>query len=382
MPGVLEGLTVIEFAGIGPGPFACMMLADHGAKVIRIERPGVKGRVGDGGNRDILNRNRTRLALDLKDPAAIAQIRELVRTADAVIEGFRPGVMERLGLGPAVCHALNPRLVYGRMTGWGQHGPLKDRAGHDINYIAMSGALHAIGPARGPPVPPLNLVGDYGGGALYLAMGVLAALLEARGSGKGQVVDAAMVDGAGSLMAMHFGLRQSGLWRNERGANAIDGGAPYYCSYATRAGGYMACGAIEKRFYLEMLERLALAGADLPEQNDRARWPELHDRLAAVFKTKTRDEWEAVFEGSDACVSPVLDMDECATHPLARARGHFVTQDGVAGPAPAPRFSRTPGAVRHPPVEAVAGTREALLEWGIAPGEIDALAEADAMAAG
>ena len=381
--GPLAGIRIVEMSGIGPAPFCGMLLADMGAQVIRIDRvaPADLG-FAVAPRFDLPNRGKSAAALDLKTPQAVAVVKRLATGADALIEGFRPGVMERLGLGPEVCHALNPRLVYGRMTGWGQHGPLKDRAGHDINYIAMSGALHAIGPARGPPVPPLNLVGDYGGGALYLAMGVLAALLEARGSGKGQVVDAAMVDGAGSLMAMHFGLRQSGLWRNERGANAIDGGAPYYCSYETRDGGYMACGAIEKRFYLEMLERLALAGADLPEQNDRARWPELHDRLAAVFKTKTRDEWEAVFEGSDACVSPVLDMDECATHPLARARRQFVTQDGVAGPAPAPRFSRTPGAVRHPPVEAVAGTREALLEWGIAPGEIDALAGADAMAAG
>ena len=364
--GPLAGIKIVEMSGIGPAPFCGMLLADLGADVIRIDRP-VAADLGLGVplRYDLLNRGKRAAALDLKTPAGAATALRLVARADALIEGFRPGVMERLGLGPAACHAVNPRLVYGRMTGWGQTGPLKDRAGHDINYIAMAGALDAIGAAGGAPVPPLNLVGDFGGGALYLAMGVLAALLEARVSGTGQVVDAAMVDGVASLMAMQSGLRQAGLWRNERGANAIDGGAPYYRTYRTRDGRYVAAGAIEARFYAAMLAGLGLAGADLPAQNDSARWPELHARLAAAFAARTRDEWEAVFAGSDACVSPVLDMEESMAHPLALARANVTVLDGVAGPAPAPKFSRTPGRVRHPPRDPVADAREALLAWGL-----------------
>ena len=375
--GPLKGVRIVEMSGIGPAPFCGMLLADLGADIIRIDRLAASDLGFNVDPRfDLLNRGKRAAALDIKTPEGAAAVKKLITGADALIEGFRPGVMERLGLGPDVCAALNPRLVYGRMTGFGQTGPMKDLAGHDINFIAMTGALHAIGPKDGPPVPPLNLIGDFGGGALYLAMGILAALLEARGSGQGQVVDAAMVDGVGSLMAMHFGLRQAGLWRNVRGANAIDGGAPFYTVYATRDGKFMAVGAIEKRFYAELLRRLGLAGADLPHQHDSVRRGELRARLAAVFETKTRAEWSELFADGDACVTPVLDMDECITHPLAQARQNFVTRDGVTGPAPAPKFSRTPGEVRGGAREPKADTRGALMAWGFAAQEIDALAAA------
>ena len=379
--GPLAGLRIVEMSGIGPAPFCGMLLADMGADVLRIDRLAAADLGFNVAPRyDLLNRGKRAVALDVKSPAGIAAVKELVAKADVLIEGFRPGVMERLGLGPDVCHALNPRLVFGRMTGFGQSGPMKDLAGHDINYISMSGALHAIGHKDGPPLPPLNLVGDFGGGSLYLAMGVLAAVLEARQSGKGQVVDAAMVDGAASLMAMVTGLRQAGMWHNERGANPVDGGAPYYTCYATSDGKYMAVGAIEKRFYTEMLQKLGLEGEDLPRQNDRAHWPVLRARLAAVFAGRTRAEWEAVFASSDACVTPVLDIDECTTHPLAVARGNFVRVDGVLGPAPAPKFSRTPGSVRCPTQEPRGDTRGALAAWGMSEAEIDTLAAAGVIA--
>ena len=377
--GPLSGMRVVEMAGIGPAPFCGMLLADLGADVIRVDRLTAADIGFQINSRfDFPNRSKRAIAVDLKLAGGVALVKELVTSADALIEGFRPGVMERLGLGPEVCHAVNPRLVFGRMTGWGQEGPLRDRAGHDINYIALTGTLSAIGPRDGAPVVPLNLVGDFGGGALYLALGLLAAAHEARNSGKGQVVDAAMVDGAASLMTMHFGYLQAGFWRNARGENAVDGGSPYYTTYATRDGKYMAVGAVEKRFYGELLERLGLVGTDLPNQNDRERWVELRARLAEVFASKTREEWTRIFEGSDACVSPVLDMEECVSDPHIIARGTFVRRDGAVEPGPAPRFSRTPAEISGPPLDPRADTRGALAAWGISE---DRIAELVAMGA-
>ena len=347
MAGVLDGITVIEFAGIGPAPFAAMMLADHGARVIRIERPGVAGRFGDGGNRDILNRSRERIALDLKDPASIAQIRELVRSADAIVEGFRPGVMERLGIGPAVLLADNPKLVFGRMTGWGQDGPKAPLAGHDINYIALSGALHSYGRAGEKPTPPVNAVGDFGGGGMMLAFGVVAAILSARTTGTGQVVDCAMVDGAAILSAMTYSFLGNGMWNDERGTNMLDTGAHFYDTYETSDGKWVSIGSIEPQFYALLLERAGLK--DDPgflAQQDRANWPVLKDRLTALFLTRTRDEWCALMEDSDICFAPVLSLREAPSHPHNVARGTFVEDGGMVQPAPAPRFSATPA----PPV--------------------------------
>jgi alpha-methylacyl-CoA racemase len=374
-------MRIVEMAGIGPTPFCGMLLADLGAEVIRIDRLTAADLGFDIDSRfDFTNRSKRAIAVDLKSPGGVALVKELIASADALIEGFRPGVMERLGLGPDVCHAFNPRLVFGRMTGWGQEGPLRDRAGHDINYISLTGTLSAIGPRDGAPVVPLNLVGDFGGGALYLALGLLAALHEAKASGKGQVVDAAMVDGAASLMTLHFGYLQAGFWRNARGENAVDGGSPYYTTYPTQDGKYMAVGAVEKRFYDMLLQRLGLAGADLPDQNDRTRWDELRARLAQVFASKTREEWTRVFEGSDACVSPVLDMEECISDPHIAARGTFVRRDGAIEPGPAPRFSRTPTEISGPPVDPRADTRGALAAWGLSEGRIGELAAAGVIA--
>ena len=347
MRGVLEGLTVIEFAGIGPGPFAGMMLADHGAKVIRIERPkasgGVTGRVGDGGNRDILNRNRTRLALDLKDAAAIAQIRELVRTADAVIEGFRPGVMERLGLGPEVLLADNPKLVFGRMTGWGQDGPMAPLAGHDINYIALSGALHSYGRAGEKPSFPVNAVGDFGGGGMMMAFGVLAAVLNARTTGQGQVVDCAMVDGAAILSAMTYSFLGNGMWKDERGVNLLDSGAHFYDTYETSDGKWISIGSIEPQFYALLLDKAGLKDDHtFVAQMDPSGWPALKDKLTTLFLTKTRDEWCEAMDGTDICFAPVLSLTEAPQHPHNVARATFVEDEGMVMPAPAPRFSATP----------------------------------------
>ena len=379
--GPLNGIRIVEMAGIGPAPFCGMLLADLGAEVIRIDRLAAADLGFEIDRRfDFLNRSKRAVAIDLKAPDGIATVRQLVAQADALIEGFRPGVMERLGLGPDELTEANPRLVYGRMTGWGQDGPMRNLAGHDINFIAMMGVLNAIGQKDGPPAVPLNLIADFGGGGLYLAMGVLAGLLEARVSGQGQVVDAAMVDGVASLATMHFGFRQAGLWENARGSNSLDGGAPYYTTYRTSDGRFMAVGAIEKRFYSELLERLGLGHADLPEQHDRARWSELKDRLAAVFSTRTRDEWAALFADCDACVTPVLDMDECMTHPLAVARGIFEPGSGATGPAPAPRFSRTPERIRSAPVDPRSDTREALLHWGLSERRIGELAAAGVIA--
>lgn len=343
MAGVLDGLTVIEFAGIGPGPFACMMLADHGARVIRIERPGHAGRFGDAGNRDVLNRNRERVEFDLKDPAAIAAIRDLLRSADVLIEGFRPGVMERLGLGPEVVLSDNPRLVYGRMTGWGQDGPMAPLAGHDINYIALSGALHTYGPAGGKPAFPVNAVGDFGGGGMMMAFGVMAAVFHAQRSGEGQVIDCAMVDGAAILSAMTWSFYGNRQWRDERGVNLLDGGTHFYDTYETADGKWIALGAIEPQFYALLLERTGLA--DDPEfarQMDTAAWGPLKARMTALIRTRSRDDWAALLDGCDACFAPVLSLAEAPQHPHNAARGTFVSDQGMVMPAPAPRFSATP----------------------------------------
>ena len=374
--GPLAGVRIVEMSNIGPAPFCGMLLADMGAEVLRVSRLATDDLGFEIEPRfDLLNRNKRAIAIDLKSPDGVETVRQLVNSADMLLEGFRPGVMERLGLGPDVFAQTNPRLVYGRMTGWGQTGQMAHLAGHDINYIAMSGALAAIGPEDGAPVPPLNLVGDFGGGALYLAMGMLAALVEARQSGKGQVIDAAMVDGVASLMAMHIGFRQAGIWENRRGANSVDGGSPYYSTYLTSDGKYMAVGAVERRFYRLLLDKLELDPATLPGQNDTSRWPELRARIAERFATRTREEWSALFSDSDACVTPVLDMDECLTHPFAAERGLFETHGGVTAPVPAPRFSRTPTAIRNTTLDPKADTGDALHVWGLSEPAIAALRE-------
>jgi alpha-methylacyl-CoA racemase len=343
--GPLEGIRVIELAGIGPGPFCAMLLGDMGAEVIRIDRPGKPP-----GRQNLLNRNKKSITIDLKHPRGHALALSLIESAQILIEGFRPGVTERLGLGPAECHAANPRLVYGRMTGWGQTGPLAEAAGHDLNYIALTGALHAIGRKGHPPTPPLNLVGDFGGGALYLAFGLICALREAERSGQGQVVDAAMVDGAAHLMTAIYGLRAAGLWSGGRGENLLDSGAPYYEVYETKDGAYVALAAIEPQFFAELLTRLDLP-AELAEiQKDTSQWPRLRAAIAERIATKTRGEWCALMEGSEACFAPVLAMDEAPLHPHNKARGNFIEVGGIPQPAPAPRFGLTPaGPVAPPP---------------------------------
>ncbi len=365
--GPLTGLRVIEMVGIGPCPFAAMMLADMGAEVIRIDRkpdPSAPTPYPTLGTKyDVMARGRRSLALDLKQPRARQLVLDLAAQADALVEGFRPGVMERLGLGPDACMARNPRLVYGRVTGWGQAGPLAQAAGHDLNYVALSGMLHALGDADRPPTPPLNLVGDFGGGGMMLAFGVVCAMLEARTSGRGQVVDAAMTDGAALLGAMMYGLRAHDSWSAARGANFIDGGAPFYTTYACADGKFIAVGAIEPQFYARLL---ALTGASDPafaRQWDRDDWPALKARFAALFATRTRDAWCALLEGTDVCFAPVLDMDEAPRHPHNAARATFVDVDGVTQPAPAPRFSRTPG--QAGPVAAPGRDGAAILaDWG------------------
>jgi alpha-methylacyl-CoA racemase len=348
MAGVLEGVTVIELAGIGPGPFCGMMLADHGARVIRVERPGGAGRFGDGGNRDILNRSRERIELDLKDPAAIAQLKELARSADALIEGYRPGVLERLGLGPDVLLSVNPKLVIGRMTGWGQDGPMAPLAGHDINYIALSGALHTYGRKGQKPTFPVNAVGDFGGGGMMLAFGVVAAILHARGGGAGQVVDCAMVDGAAILSAMTYSFFGNGIWKDERGVNMLDSGTHFYDTYETSDGKWISLGSIEPQFYALLMETTGnTADPDFAQQMNPAVWPDLKERFTALFLTKTRDEWCSIMDGTDICFAPVLSLTEAPKHPHNAARGTFVEDQGMIQPAPAPRFSATPA----PPVK-------------------------------
>src|SRR5437762_1283321 len=365
--GPLQGIRIVEFAGIGPGPFAAMLLSDMGADVLRIDRKG--GRTPS--KAEIYLRGRQTIAFDLKKPEAVEASLKLMEKADALIEGFRPGVMERLGLGPEICLKRNPHLVYGRITGWGQTGPLANAAGHDINYIALSGALHAIGNAGQKPVPPLNLVGDFGGGALYLAFGIVCGLLEAKRSGKGQVVDAAMTDGAASLMTMFYGMLASGFWRDERGRNMLDSGAHFYDAYETSDGKYVAIGSIEPQFYRELLEKTGITDPAFEAQMDRNAWPELKSRIAAVIKTKTRDEWDAIMLGSDVCYAPVLSLNEAPKHPHNAARKTFIEMDGVAQPAPAPRFNRTVAEVRHGPRPADNGA--SLSAWGFSAPEISAL---------
>lgn len=349
-------------AGIGPSPYACMLLADLGADVLRFERGDPDA--PETATWDLLNRSRPSVALDLKNPAARDLVLELCEQADVLIEGFRPGVTERLGLGPDEALRRNPRLVYGRMTGYGQDGPLSQRAGHDINYIAVSGALWSLGRAGERPVPPLNLVADFGGGALFLAFGVMAAVFSARNTGEGQVVDAAMVDGTASLMTMTHALMNLGMWREERGVNLLDTGAPFYEVYETSDALFVAVGAIEGKFYEELLRGLGLEAFELPGQFERDQWPTIKKRFAAIFRSKTRDEWSVIFADRDACVTPVLSPREAATHRYNTARGVF-TIDGVVQPNPAPRFSSTPGSIGEPPRQPGSGTRDGLRGWGI-----------------
>ncbi|TNC26538.1 CaiB/BaiF CoA transferase family protein [Amycolatopsis alkalitolerans] len=362
MAGPLAGLRVVELAGIGPAPHAAMVLADLGADVVRIERPQ-PGFDPTGSSPDFLLRNRRSVAADLKSEEGLAAAMRFVAKADVLLEGFRPGVTERLGIGPEQCHEVNPGLVYGRMTGWGQAGPLAQRAGHDINYISLTGALHAIGRAGERPVPPLNLVGDFGGGSMFLVAGVLAALWERNLSGQGQVVDAAMVDGASVLTQMMWAFRGAGGWSDERGTNLLDGGAPYYDTYTCADGRYLAVGCLEPQFYAAFLHGLGLDGENLPAQGDRAGWPVLRARFTAVIVSKPRDEWAKIFEGTDACVTPVLTFEEATEHPHLAARDTIITLDGVAQAAPAPRFSRTPAAKPASPPAPGADTETALDDW-------------------
>ena len=363
--GPLKGVKVVEFAGIGPGPFCGMLLSDLGADVVRIDRKG-PGRASPA---DITARGRRSIALDLKRPEAVETCLRLMDSAEIIFEGFRPGVMERLGLGPDVALKRNPKLVYGRMTGWGQTGPLAQAAGHDINYIAISGALHAIGTGD-KPVPPLNLVGDFGGGALYLAFGLLAALTHARATGQGQVVDTAMTDGAASLMSMFYGMKAMGVWNGERRANLLDGGAHFYDTYQCSDGKWIALGSIEPQFYALLLEKAGLTDPAFGAQMDRSAWPDLKAKLAAVIARKTRAEWTAIMEGTDICFGPVMDLDEAPLHPHNLARETFVTVSGVVQPAPAPRFSATPGQIQGPPPAIGADTDTALTDWGLSAGEL------------
>jgi len=373
MAGPLKGIRVVEMVGLGPCPFAAMMLADMGAEVIRVDRKAVPGAASSypfNGNRfEVMARGRRSLALDLKQPEATEAMLKLLEGADALIEGFRPGVMERLGLGPDLCFKHNPKLVYGRVTGWGQAGPLAKAAGHDLNYIAMSGLLHAIGPADRPPPPPLSLVGDFGGGGMLFAFGVACALLEARGSGKGQVIDAAMLDGSTLLGALNYGARAQGFWIDRREANFIDGGAHFYNAYECADGKYISVAAVEPQFYRLLLELSGISDPDFDHQNDREKWPQLKAKIAAVFKTKSRQAWCDLMEGSDVCFAPVLDMAEAPNHPHNRQRGLFIELDGVTQPAPAPRFSRTVPEVSAPPATPGQHSQAILKDWNV-PAEL------------
>ncbi|MGI8839699.1 MAG: CaiB/BaiF CoA transferase family protein [Caulobacteraceae bacterium] len=372
--GPLLGMKVLEFAGIGPGPFCGMLLSDLGADVVRIDRKGAASR----GPADVTARGRRSVALDLKSPVAVEACLKLMESADAVFEGFRPSVMERLGLGPDVALARNAKLVYGRMTGWGQTGPLAKAAGHDMNYIALSGALHAIG-TPGKPIPPLNLVGDFGGGALYLAFGLLAGVIHAHATGQGQVIDCAMTDGATSLMAMFYGFRAAGMWNSERRSNLLDGGAHFYDTYQCADGGWISIGSLEPQFYALLLEKAEISDPDFKSQMERRRWPELREKLAAVIARKSRDEWCDIMGASDVCFAPVLDMDEAPAHPHNVARSTFVEVEGVIQPAPAPRFSATPGAVAGPPPAIGEHNTHALEDWGFSSAEIEHLQNAGAL---
>jgi alpha-methylacyl-CoA racemase len=380
--GPLTGVRVLELAGIGPGPYAAMVLSDMGAEVVRIDRAASVPASPPGRPPvDVLNRGRRSVAVDLKVPEGVEAVLRLVASADALIEGFRPGVTERLGLGPDVCLERSPRLVYGRMTGWGQDGPYASAAGHDINYIALAGALAHIGRAGAPPTPPLNLVGDFGGGGLLLAFGIACGLFETSRSGQGQVVDAAMIDGAANLMAMFWGFRAMGIWSPERGTNLLDTGAHFYDVYECADGGFVSIGSIEPQFYAELLKRTGLDGdPELAGQMDRSTWPALKAKLAEVFRSRTRDEWCDEMEATDVCFAPVLSMDEAASHPHNVARGTFETRDGVVQPAPAPRFSRTAPELGRPPAFPGQHTDEVLADWGFAEDEVAALRAAGAVA--
>jgi alpha-methylacyl-CoA racemase len=358
--GPLSGLKIVEFAGIGPGPFCGMLLSDLGADVVRIDRIGARG----GAKTDVTSRGRRSVALDLKDPAAVETALRLMDQADAVFEGFRPGVMERLGLGPDLALQRNPKLVYGRMTGWGQFGPYAQAAGHDINYIAIVGALHAIG-GDDKPVPPLNLVGDFGGGALYLAFGLLAGVIHSRATGQGQVVDCAMTDGAASLMSMFYGMAASGVWADQRRSNLLDGAAHFYDTYECSCGRFIALGSIEPQFYALLLEKAGLDDPAFKAQMNRDEWPALKAKLATAIKTKSRDEWCAIMDATDVCFAPVLSLAEAPSHPHNVARQTFVEVDGVTQPAPAPRFSATPGAIQGPAPAIGAHTDDVLADWGV-----------------
>ena len=379
--GPLAGFRIIELAGIGPGPMGAMLLGDMGADVIRVDRatPAAMDRMTDP-RYAVHNRSRRSIAVDLQRAEGAALVLRLVERADGLIEPFRPGVAERLGVGPEPCLAANPRLVYGRITGWGQDGPLAKAAGHDINYIALTGLLHAIGHAGERPVPPLNLVGDYGGGGMLLAFGMVCGLLEAQRSGKGQVFDAAMMDGAALLFGSLFGMHAAGHWADQRGVNLLDSGAPFYDVYETSDGKFVAVGAIEPQFYALLLEKTGLAGEKLPHQMDRQAWPAMKQRLAAVFRIKTRDEWCGIMEGTDVCFAPVLSIGEAPAHPHARARGAYVDVGGVAQPAPAPRFDRTPAAPPSTAPTRGGHTEDVLAECGFDAGQIKALFEADVVA--
>jgi alpha-methylacyl-CoA racemase len=364
--GVLSGLRVVEMAGLGPAPFCAMMLADHGAEVIRIIRPGQSSVLAIDPRFDLLNRGRASVQLDLKQPQDRSHLQNLLAGADALIEGFRPGVMEKLGFGPEAVAALNPKLVYGRMTGWGQTGPLAQTAGHDLNYAALSGALAAIGPADRPPPPPLNLVADFGGGAMLLAFGLLAALLEAQRSGHGQVVDAAMVDGCAMLMTMMQGLRAAGAWSTTRNANLVDGGTPFYACYETSDGKYIAVASLEPQFYAALLARLGLTlDAGFARQYDRTTWPNMRARLADIFAAHTRDYWTGLFDGSDACVAPVLNIDEAPLAGHNHSRRNFTEIDGITQSAPAPKFSRSTASAPGPVQVDTVSIEDILIRWRV-----------------
>jgi alpha-methylacyl-CoA racemase len=368
--GPLSGVKIVEIAGIGPGPFAAMMLSDMGADVLRVDRAQQVGTDFSAPNKEVLNRGRRSIGVDLKQPEGVEAVMRLVDQADALIEGFRPGVAERLGIGPDACLARNPKLVFGRMTGWGQDGPYAQAAGHDINYIALGGALAHLGRAGGKPTPPINLVGDFGGGGMLLAFGVVCGVLEARASGTGQVIDAAMVDGSATLMTMMWGLRSIGFWEDALGTNVLDTGAPFYDTYETADGKFVSVGALEPQFYAELLARTGLGDDGLSAQMDKAGWPLMRERLTELFKTKTRDEWCEILEHSDACFAPVLPMGEAAEHPHLKDRRTIVEEYGVQQPAPAPRFSRTPGAIQGPPAWPGQHTDAALADWGFTADEL------------
>lgn len=365
--GPLKGMRILEMAGIGPGPFCAMMLSDMGAEVIRIDRLDQKG---SGHRANVLNRGRRSIALDLKNPAAVETVLRLVDQADALIEGFRPGVMERLGLGPDVCLSRNPGLVFGRMTGWGQSGPLSQAAGHDINYISIAGALGAMGYSDRPPAPPLNLVGDFGGGAMYLLTGLLAALLERNSSGKGQIIDAAMTDGTASLLSPFYGLMAMNMWTTNRESNKLDGGAHYYGSYECSDGKYISIGSIEPKFYALLLSKCGITDDEFLAQQDQQSWPSLREKLIQLFKTETREHWSDLMEGSDVCFAPILDLSEAPKHPHNKARDTYVDFDGVIQPAPAPRFSRTQSEIQSSAAMVGEHTEQILTDWGYSESEI------------